>query len=451
MFGRDFRSQKQRRILKGGSMKTIRAIFFVLVFFCSLSLAALANGLNLNSLGSKAMSMGGAFVGLADDFSAVYWNPAGMTRFDRRYFGFYGMDVIPSGTFQNSLVDAKTERKSYLSGLAAYCLPVSNKVVVAMAAYIPSGLGSTWDGGDFAPLTMDASYMWMSKVGLVTFAPALAFKVNDQISIGAALNINYGTFSMKTHAGSITVDYTIPELPPQKFNLGQYEESLTGWGYGATLGILFRPIEKLSVGATLRTPSTVKFSGEAIIPNLSLLEYNDTSDIEREVTWPLWAAAGVAFNPKKNLILTADLQWTQWSKIDTIETTFKDVVWQAMMAQSGNDQRPMHWSDALQIRFGAEYWIKGIALRAGYYLDPSPAPDRTMNVLLPSFDFNVITLGFGYDLDSLHLDFSLEYMMGENRNVPADRVATDPEWASAMSGAYTMKVVVPSLSISYKF
>jgi len=36
-----------------------------------------ANGLSLNGLGSKAVSMGGAFIGLADDFSLVYWNPAG--------------------------------------------------------------------------------------------------------------------------------------------------------------------------------------------------------------------------------------------------------------------------------------------------------------------------------------------------------------------------------------
>lgn len=447
MFGRNFRSRNQRRNLKGVSMKTIIVIFSILIFLCSLNLIALANGLNLNSLGSKALSMGGAFVGLADDFSAIYWNPAGMARFDRRYFGFYGMDVIPSSTYRNSAIDARTERKHYLSGLAAYYLPVSEKAVVALAAYIPSGLGSTWNGDDFTSVTMGKSYMWMSKVGLVTFAPGLAFKVNDQISIGAALNINYGTFSMKTHAGSTTN----PMPPPAELDLGQYEESMTGWGYGATLGILFKPIERLSMGATLRTSSTVKFSGEASILNLSLLGYNDTSDLEREVTWPMWAAAGVAFNPAKNLILTADLQWTQWSKVDTIETTFKDVVWQAMMAQSGDDVRPMHWEDALQVRFGAEYRIKGIALRGGYYLDPSPAPDRTMNILLPSFDFNVITLGFGYDLDDLHLDFSLEYMIGKDRNVPADKVATDPQWASAMPGAYTMKVIVPSLSISYKF
>lgn len=447
MFDMNFRKRKQRRNTKGGSMKKIRVVFLVLAYLCFLNILTLANGLNLNSLGSKALSMAGAFVGLADDFSAIYWNPAGMARFDRRYFGFYGMDVIPSSTYVNYPVDAKTERKHYLSGLAAYYHPVGEKAVVALAAYIPSGLGSTWNGDNFKSVTMGSSYLWMSKVGLVTFAPGLAIKVNDRVSIGAALNINYGTFSLKTHAGSTTN----PVPPPAELDLGQYEESMTGWGYGATLGILFKPIEKLSVGATLRTSSTVKFSGEATISNLSLLGCNDTSDLEREVTWPMWAAAGVAFSPAKNLILTADLQWSQWSKVDTIKTTFKDVVWQAMMAQSGDDERPMHWEDALQLRFGAEYRIKGVALRAGYYLDPSPAPDKTMNILLPSYDFNVLTLGFGYDLDDLHLDFSLEYMMGKDRNVPADRVATDPEWASAMPGAYAMKVIVPSLSISYRF
>ena len=39
-----------------------------------------ANGLNLNGVGSKAIAMGGAFIGQADDFSAIFWNPAGLTQ-----------------------------------------------------------------------------------------------------------------------------------------------------------------------------------------------------------------------------------------------------------------------------------------------------------------------------------------------------------------------------------
>ena len=53
-------------------------VFVVSVFF--LNSTVLANGLNLNGFGAKAVAMGGAFVGLADDYTAVFWNPAGIAR-----------------------------------------------------------------------------------------------------------------------------------------------------------------------------------------------------------------------------------------------------------------------------------------------------------------------------------------------------------------------------------
>ena len=48
-------------------VKTRNMFAFALLALLGLSPLALANGLNLNSLGSRALSMGGAFVGLADD------------------------------------------------------------------------------------------------------------------------------------------------------------------------------------------------------------------------------------------------------------------------------------------------------------------------------------------------------------------------------------------------
>lgn len=424
-------------------MKKANMFFSIVMLFCFLSSMALANGLNLNSLGSRALAMGGAFVGLADDFSAIYWNPAGISQFKRKYFGFYGTDIIPSGTYERTEIPtftAETEKKQYLSGMAAYYHPISEKVVAGLGVYIPSGLGSKWNGDDFAPVSNNIAYLWESKIGLVTFAPALAFKINEMISVGAALNINYGTFDIKTHAGLAPN----PSPPPDFLDLGQYEESMTGWGYGATVGILFKPNDMFSVGATFRTASTVKFKGEAEISNLSFLGANSTSDLKRDVTWPIWVAGGVAFKPRENLTLTGDLQWTQWSKIDEIYTKFIDAYWQVMMGLSGDDKMPMRWKDTLHIRFGAEYMLNTFAIRAGYYFDPSPAPDSTMNVLIPSFDFNVLTAGCGYTLNGLQIDFSLEYLMGKERVI-----GTDNEFN--MPGKYQPKMIVPNLSISYKF
>ena len=444
-------------------MKKRKVFFSVILSICFLSSLAMANGLNLNSLGTRALAMGGAFVGLADDFSAIYWNPAGMALFQKKYFGFYGTDLIPSSKYRLdvdvppviTLVNARTETKHYLTGLAAYYHPVSDKVVVGLGVYVPSGLGAQWDGTDFALLPVQAglppnpTISWMSKIGMVTFSPALAFKVNEKLSIGATFNINYAVFDISMWAGAT-------EAPMPAVDLGQYEESMTGWGYGATIGVLFRPVEKLSFGATFRSASTVGFKGEATISGMTDLgaamipptPLNDTSDLEREVTWPMWLAGGVAFRPIEGLTLTGDVQWTQWSKIDVMDTVYVDPFWTTIMEEGA---RPMHWDDALQIRIGAEYKINPLAFRAGYYYDPSPAPDRTMNVLLPNFDFNVITAGVGTNLDGLQLDFGIEYLMGKERNVPVERVATDPDWETAQPGIYNMNILVPTISVSYRF
>lgn len=433
-------------------MKKERSVLFALLLFLGLSSLALANGLNLNSLGSRALSMGGAFVGLADDYSAIFWNPAGIAQFKTKYFGFYGTDIIPKGTYLFqvpspagllTLVDAKTETKHYLSGLAAYYHPINEYLVAGIGVYVPSGLGAAWNGDDFTPVTNNTSYMWESRVGMVTIAPAVSYKINEIVSVGASLNINYGMFSIKTHAGNI-----------DNFDLGQYEESLNGWGIGATFGVLVKANEMLSFGATVRTPSKVKLDGNVNISNIDLLgpNYKTQSAAERDVTWPWWIAGGAAFRPMDDLILTADLQWTQWSKVDEFVTRYKDPYWNLMMTASGQNIRPMKWKDTLQIRFGAEYRLyQNVAIRGGYYYDPSPVPAKTLNALLPSFNFNVITLGVGYSLNGLVMDFGFEMLFGKKREVNYANWLFDPNYACSMPGVYDMNVYVPNISISYKF
>jgi long-chain fatty acid transport protein len=61
-----------------------KRMLFGLAALLALSAMSFANGLNLNSLGTKALTMGGAFVGLADDFSAIFWNPAGLANFKNK-------------------------------------------------------------------------------------------------------------------------------------------------------------------------------------------------------------------------------------------------------------------------------------------------------------------------------------------------------------------------------
>jgi long-chain fatty acid transport protein len=424
-----------------------------------LSPLALANGLNLNSLGSRALSMGGAFVGLADDYSAIFWNPAGMAQFDTRYLGFYGTDVIPSGSYlfqvpaQDgllTLVDAKTQSKHYLSGLLAYYHPINDYLVAGIGVYIPSGLGSSWDGNDFTGLSNKTAYEWESKIGLVTISPGVSYKINDMISVGATLNINYGMFSMKRWAGNTAI-----AQPPYTLDLGQFELNLKGWGLGATAGVLVKANDVLSFGATIRTPNRIKFSGDTSLSNVDLLGFKESTEAETvspHLTFPLWIAGGVAYRPLPGLTLTGDLQWTQWSTLDEIELKFIDPYWSLFMTASGENMMHLEWKDALQIRFGAEYWLReNLAVRGGYYYDPTPTPDKTMNFLLPTYTFNVFTVGLGYALNDLVIDLGFEFLSGKGREVQYAKWLLDPVYANAQPGAYDMSIVVPNISISYKF
>jgi long-chain fatty acid transport protein len=160
----------------------------------------------------------------------------------------------------------------------------------------------------------------------------------------------------------------------------------------------------------------------------------------------------VAVHPVDKLTVTADVQWTQWSKIQTITTTYLDATWAPLMMASGKNVMPMYWQDALQLRFGAEYGLgKGLVLRAGYYIDPSAAPDRTMNILLPNYDFSGITFGLGYATGSLTLDFGLELLLGAERSINPALVLTDPAYAHAVPGVYKMTILAPSVSATYRF
>lgn len=411
--------------------KTVRLLLtVVLIMLTGISLSA--NGLNLNGVGSKAIAMGGAFIGQADDFSAIFWNPAGLTQMKNSSLSFFVTDLIPSGTYKLPLygIDAKTKTAMYPSGSVAYFKPINDKLVIGIAAYVPSGTGAKWNGEDLKLLAKGVAYRWESFMGVITVSPVIAYKVSDTFSLGATINLNYGMLKL------------------WRPGLGQYNEDLNGLAFGATIGALFKPIDKLGIGLTLRTPTKVKFSGDATMAGAALAGQPTTSEAKREATWPLWLGLGISFKATDRLTLNADAQFTNWKKIDTIAITYDTPGWQALKAHpilgaAFNNDFVLNWKNAIQWRFGVEYAAsEKLALRAGYYYDPSPSDPPTLNILLPEITYNVITLGFGYKTDNITLDLCMEYLMGKDVLSPMN---------GKMPGTHGMNILVPNIAFTYRF
>jgi len=55
-------------------------VIIIILALCSNSSLVIASGILLEGLGTRAVTMGGAFIGLADDSSAIFWNPGGLAR-----------------------------------------------------------------------------------------------------------------------------------------------------------------------------------------------------------------------------------------------------------------------------------------------------------------------------------------------------------------------------------
>jgi long-chain fatty acid transport protein len=225
----------------------------------------------------------------------------------------------------------------------------------------------------------------------------------------------------------------------------QYEESGSGLGFGASVGLLVKPIDLLSVGVSLKTKNTVKFEGTA--KNSAFKAYNAfESDYARDLAWPLWYGAGIAFCPTKKFTVTADVQFSQWSDTEEeIITDYKQAIWEAQVDQKGQNKMHLKWKDATQLRFGAQYKLtEALAVRAGYYQDPAPAPDETANIIFPSISYNALTAGASYCFGKVNLDFGFEYLMGEDREIPFDN-------QHEMPGTQGMNIVAVSAGMSYSF
>ncbi|MCP5064388.1 MAG: hypothetical protein GY936_18255, partial [Ignavibacteriae bacterium] len=369
--------------------------------------SSFANGLSLNSVGTKALGMGGAFVGLANDATAIYWNPAGFAA-QKSSVDLFFTGIMPSGSYQMDAagIDATLKSNLYPTGglLGVYN---SKKLTFGLGIYVPAGLGAEWNPEDVG---QTANLELLSQIGVVNISPAVAYQVNEKFSIGLAVNISYAMFDLKQDGGGV-----------------QFEEESTGLGFGATLGLQYKFSEKFQAGAAVRLATTVSMTGTAKNPMFTNFGFVSESDFDRDVTWPMWIAGGFAYSPSKCLTLTFDAQYSQWSELDKLVATYDDANWQGTLSGLGQDEFELDWEDAMQIRLGGEYLVSSsTAIRLGYYYDPAPAPDETLVILFPSSTNHVVTAGLGHSFGKYRVDAAVEYLLGADREIELNAVNAQP-------------------------
>ncbi|UCD51976.1 MAG: outer membrane protein transport protein [Phycisphaerales bacterium] len=387
-----------------------------------------AGGYEWGGLGSRAQSMGGAFIGLADDWTAIYWNPAGLTqlrglgagieffsphieskdgdslanppvaqmdrRFQRDVFGQYPPELEPP-RFNRE----KVKYDFYIpAGAAGHWR--SAGLNMAVGYYTPAGYYIDWD--DRVPYgtgTITAELFQELNVTAINFS--LAKRINWALSLGAGLDILYGQ-----------VDYEVNKIAANS-GISDYRYSFDsgsdGTGYEGVFGALYRVNQKVSLGGVYRTGGTIELEGRART-SLSLTTLSEASDFVQKFRHPATYGLGVAYRWATNLIFTADWQRTDWSEFDI------DIEYDTPGTALVNQDYSADWRDSNRFRAGVEWRpVLRWALRGGYFFDESPLPDKSVSLSnIVGVDRHNVTLGAGYEWgDSWFVDLVLHHAWGD--------------------------------------
>lgn len=379
---------------------------------------ALAGGFQLNEHGANAMSQGGAFAARASDASAIYFNPAGLgfQTTGSIYLGATG--IVPNISFfgpAQGNTNAETKMNSQfftpINGYVAY--PVMDRIHVGVGVYNAFGLGTEWPDNW-------AGKNLITKVDLKTywFTPTIAYRLMDNLSIGAGVSYVSGTLLLKKAAPfdtRVTLDMTAH-----------------GWGFDG--GIDYKPLPDLTIGLSYRSKVKVDASGSATFaPNLPVLPGGDAKST---ITLPATGYAGIACKFSDVLSLEADYQYIGWSSYDNLTFTFtKD---------GSSTTAPKNYSDTYILRVGGEYLLGSLKLRAGYYYDHTPVSDPYVDPLLPDANRHGLSAGIGLNLTD-HLKLDVGYLFIKF----LDRGVTNTIPATSFDGTYKSYANLFSLDLGY--
>lgn len=190
---------------------------------------------------------------------------------------------------------------------------------------------------------------------------------------------------------------------------GELEDDLN---YSFNVGILYKPKETLTFGLTYRSRTDADFDGD--------LEKNgvDIANVSLDYDHPDQIQFGVRYVPESNpdLSIEFDLVWTNWSigdeQLSPIEPAMQVEVMPGITTSVPESVHRRDWEDTKQIRIGVEWKANDMfTLRGGYFYDPTPIPDDTLDLMWPDADKKTYSLGCGIKLsDHWNIDAAFQYV-----------------------------------------
>ncbi|WP_459922936.1 OmpP1/FadL family transporter [Desulfatiferula olefinivorans] len=370
-------------------------------------------------IGAGASAQGEAVAAYADDPFAVYYNPAGLTLIKKTTVssGITVFDAkvkvtdfsITSAAAPGSELNpwpknVQSNGEPVLNPAIGFAVPLTDRLGFGMSAYIPYGLNIEWDS-DYTR-NPGALYAWQSTYYREVITPGFGYRLTDNLSAGFSLSLGRSV----SEAGK-----TYPTTPATKLEL-QADDS---FNYSFNVGLMYRPVDALSLGLTYRSRTDADFKGDVIINGAA------AGPVTMEYDHPECIQAGARVFVGRRLSIECDLLWTRWSINDVqVETS--------PLAPGGAFRHNRNWTDECQYKIGVSWQVvDSLVFRSGYTYDPTPVPDSTFDMGWPDTDRNVFNIGFGWALSD---HWSLDGVVQHVRSTSVRKISGTSEEMNAVYG-----------------
>ncbi|NUQ82170.1 MAG: outer membrane protein transport protein [Bacteroidetes bacterium] len=369
-----------------------------LLLAMTLPFGAMAGGFMIPEQGAKPSALAGAFTGLANDPSAIYFNPAGIS-FQK------GINILIGSTFvspasQFQAVDVsntlhKQKELFFVVPQVFFTMEWEYGLTFGAGVYAPYGLGTEWEAG--WPGDNLSREIHLENIH---FAGVVSYQVMENLSVA-------GSFAWSTAKATL-------ERKAESAGLAG-DVGLEGTGSGLHWGVsaLYKPLDLLSIGVSYRAGTELEMTGDIEISG-EKTPAASANEGKGKVVLPLPQTLniGVAVQALPELILTADYNYNGWSAYEKLEIENTD---QNRVLSSS----PRNWKNTSTYRFGAQYTLwETLDLRGGFLRDEDPVETKYSEPSLPDAGRTGYTLGAGYRLfENVSVDAYTLFLFWDKKEV----------------------------------
>ncbi|WP_421221848.1 outer membrane protein transport protein [Aeromonas enteropelogenes] len=357
----------------------------------------------------SASGLGRAYAGeaaVADNAAVLARNPAAMTTFDK-------MAVSVSGTYIKPDVDVDGSIATPLGKVSASESGIAPSAFVPASYFIqPLNDQWAWGIGLFSNYGLSTEYSKTFPAGAgagdtelltLNINPNIAYRINEQFSIGAGINAVYGAAELNRYAGLLG-----PALGQKSDTRIAHLKGDT-WGFGWNVGTLYEINKDHRFALTYRSQVDMSFDGDF----QGLTSGNRTVDGNLKLDLPAQAEFAGYHRLNEQFAVHYSVNWTDWSAFQELKATSSQCAGGVCL------QKDEKFKDSTRYSIGGTWYINPAwEARLGFAYDNSPIEPEYRSLSIPDSDRVWYSAGATYHINpDMSVDFGMAYLDGKEVDV----------------------------------